>query len=508
MKSRLKELIEREARRLAGEDLKVLAARFREVYFTLLAGAQPEFIRWLLLQAPIVLTPPELEGSAAAGRDGYIYINPAFWCAVVAWHVERCRGDSAEGQVQAVPDLKALIIHEVAHLLLRHPWSAERLVKEVSSASGQDPQKLQYIANLCMDFVVNAGFLAPLIPEAQLLPLEGVWDRASFRKFLTQALGGGLPSPISQMFSHPDLEHWGWDDLFRYIVKHLPPEDSPGGGSSPDSPGRGEGRDVHGRPLPQGGVVVREGVLAQAQGPSSPSQVWQDISKEAISQARAAGEELGGLTRTLESQFDLRLPWETLLRERLASLLGHGAVRQTWCRPSRKHPLYPGNIRCGGRSLWFLADISGSVGQEELLLIGDIIFSFIKRSGGGQLRLVPWDTEVRGDQILRSRSDMARLPALCGGGGTVIRPALVYVEKRARPGDRLVVCTDSLIADLEKEETRLLLRSLGQRLGGLIWIHFGSEEDLHLVARAAGEYLQPLWIDPRSRVLRKGPVEI
>lgn len=533
----LEKLVEAEARRLSEQDLKDIALRFNEAYVSLIADNRPDgFVNWLLVQAPIVLLPPSNRGSAGAGTDGYVYINPAFWSAIVSWHIQNCGGDADAGQERALPDLKALVAHEMGHLLLRHPWSGQRIVDETAASTKFGRTRLQYIANICMDFVVNAGFCAHLFPDAEVLRRHGIWDRQSFKNFLASALSvRKLPGEIENLFQEPDLEQWGWDDLFHAIVRHLPataamdemdePEkaseavpsgDENTGMGSPigqwDCPaaardlpmdtGSGDNavRDAHGGYLPGGGTVVRQGGMCTGKENSDPPDLWKRLAAEAVAEARAAGGSAGNTARLFEAEFEVRVPWETLIRERLASSLGYSTVRQTWTRPSRKHPGLPGSVRAGGGDLWLLADVSGSITDDELQLVAGVAYSYLKRTGG-VMRLVPWDTEVHSEYVLRSQADLRGVRSLCGGGGTVIFPVLSYVAERARPGDSICVCTDSEITDIDAPQTLGALKNLGCRLGPVIWIHFGSRHALDAVLKAAGQYVHPVLVDARSRLV-------
>jgi hypothetical protein len=511
------DLMNSENERLSQKNLGEIAENFRKAYSTLLVNNKNKpFLNWLLLQAPINLLPCSTTSTALAATDGNIYINPVFWSAIVACHENTPGEDVLEKQKKKLADLNYLIVHEVGHLMLRHPWSVKRTIMETAQENQiQDPKQFQYIANMCVDFVVNAGFCNQLLPDADVLRNNGISSNESFRNFLQKNVGELSPN-IEEMFKEPDLPLWGWDDIYHVIVNNLTKEQLEkmqkasqdksqglcgsggfgGGGSGGDNAATG----THGEKVDTGTAErIREKGVSSGDL-SNPEAKWRKIAAEAVAEARSMGTGAGNIARLFESDFEVRVPWETLIRERLASSLGNSQVRQTWMRSSRKHDSFPGNLRIGGKNLWLLADVSGSMSDKELDAMAGISLSFLKRTGG-TLRVVFWDTEVCGDNIVRTRSDLKRVSSNGGGGGTVILPALQHLLNNGKKGDNVCVCTDSAIADISNKDTELALKEVCARYGNIIWFHFGSKRELNDVMNISGGKIAPVVINTQSRLV-------
>ena len=300
------------------------------------------------------------------------------------------------------------------------------------------------------------------------------------------------------------MEKWNWEDLFFLILKHLPAETmraAPGLGKvSQGVPGEGETVGVHGEKLDSSkSQLIRRGALGG--GEKDPEQAWERAGAEALNEIRNAGDKAGKMARALEATFEVVLPWKKLLKKRLSAVLGQTHVRQTWCRPSRKHPEFPHICRVGKGELWFLLDVSGSVAPEELRFTLGIVLSYLKRTGG-RLRLVPWDAEVKGDYLLQNAGQLRNLEGVLGGGGTVLFPALAYVKERVKQGDAISICTDSALQDISSEATRGLMVDLARAHGPFIWIHFGTRKDWEKIYGAVGRYVKPVLVDNRARIRR------
>jgi len=535
-KSAFLDLMTSEHDRLSQKDPKEIAENFKKAFAALsINNRNKPFLNWLLLQAPVQLLPCSVETTAFVATDGNMYINPVFWSSIVEHHNREREKTILGTQDQMMSDLSYLVVHEIGHLMLRHPWSGTRIINEAAELYQQpNKQGLQYIANLSMDFVVNAGFCSPLFPDANLLKEEGVGTPESFERFLVQCIGT-VPDKVKEMFEEPDLALWGWDDIFRVIVSNLTQEqldkmsklgnyldfDLSGAGAKASqgqgmgAPGRGTdapGQGTHGEIVPNEGTQrIREGGLSNSgtdgkdglsQDGSIIEDKWKRIAAEAVAEARSMGTEAGNAVRMFEKDFEVKVPWESLIRKQLASYLGHSQVRQTWTRTSRKHPALAGTTRIGGKNLWLLADVSGSINGEELDTMVGIALSYLKRSGG-TMRVVFWDTEVCGDYVLRSKNDLRRVESIGGGGGTLIYPALQHLLDNAQRGDGVCVCTDSAIADITNTSTAAAMKDLYARFGSIVWFHFGNKRDIKAVEEISGRYITPVVVNAQTRLVDK-----
>ncbi|NPA69518.1 MAG: hypothetical protein GXO26_01800 [Crenarchaeota archaeon] len=182
----------------------------------------------------------------------------------------------------------------------------------------------------------------------------------------------------------------------------------------------------------------------------------------------------GLMTREAERAEKAVLDWRRLLAAILSTYMGHGYRRSTYAKPSIV-PGLPGTYSLRG-CLWTLLDVSGSISEKELgrfLAELERILRTIPEIE--KLKVVEWSADAVGPIIVRSPSEVRRLE-IKSSWATAIRPALRLVLKHCKPStEGIIIFTDSMISDVEENETRRLMEEISKRLSPKIWITIAEE---------------------------------
>jgi len=333
-----------------------------------------------------------------------------------------------------------LVAHATLHLALRHPQRRAALVEGLGDVD-------QVLFNTCADALVNSA-LAHV--DWLRLPAGAV----SLEAVLAEALG--LRQTAAQA-----LMDWDVECLYRQIDDRQP---------ASERSGQRVGRDGEAA----GAAVLRDGPraaavrrLGRAQVPDllAPERTGASTAPDAQAEpelARAWGERLSrahagdgqySMLRPLGRELaDRRMPWEQVLRTRVA----RGLVPQrslSWSRPSRSWLANRGRTPGGGRMPWepgwtsarrvsrlvLVVDVSASIDDLLLQRFGAELRAITRRCAAEWV-VIAGDIEVREVRRLVP-GEVARLPAtLAGGGGTDFTP-LLEAAHRERP-DLCVVLTD------------------------------------------------------------------
>jgi len=484
-------LIKENFEMLRERDLGGLSKKLAQSISWLIATTTDGFLRWALYQAPVCVMPPEPETTIFAAEDGKVYVNPPFWNAVVDLAQELHR-DWAD-------ELRFALLHEVAHLLLRHPWEFRGLVSETFlTAYDIEPQAARQWANACMDYMVN-NFCSDVLPRADLIKSLTISSSHDLEQFIRRS-GADFPSHLKEDLETKHYSRFSWKDLFLAIVEGnkgfvLPPEakrlnsktdflDNQHQTPAPITRAKG----VHGELVPEDALIVRPG-LDQLE--DNPEESWSRAMKIAVVEARQskkAGDQPGGHLLLLEQACSVTIPWDTLVRRELANTLNSTRVISSWSRPSRKLDEYPGVLHEGDpATMWLLADTSGSMRDQLELITGTALSYFQWLACPGEIKIIPWDASAYAEITVKSQADLRQLREIPGGGGTVINPALDQVLQKLEQGQLVVVCTDSCIDDLETPGFKQKMVRIHKVSGNnVLWLNFGSPSDAKVVENLPG----------------------
>ncbi|AGZ42075.1 vWA domain-containing protein [Actinoplanes friuliensis] len=305
-----------------------------------------------------------------------------------------------------VPELAAVWIHEVAHLLRDHHGRATRL----PPGTGDD----HYRVNVAQDCEINDDLVADRLP----LPADRVEPR-------TYGLRAGLV----------------FEKYLQLLPKEVRSVDCGSGAHGVDRPWE------HDDP---GGV---SDVEAEA------------IRRDTARQLRSRGDVPGGWRRwadqLLESKVDWRRQLAGAVREAVA--WASGAVDYAYQRPSRRSAALRGvilpSLRRPVPRVAIVVDTSGSMGEPELAAALAEVAAVLRvvGVGGNRTTVLACDAAVQVTRSVYSAADVQ----LAGGGGTDLRVG-VAEALRSRP-HVVIVLTDGFTPwpDAPLERTRLIAGLIG-----------------------------------------------
>lgn len=163
--------------------------------------------------------------------------------------------------------------------------------------------------------------------------------------------------------------------------------------------------------------------------PESKARIKQQIQQkvaQAASMARMAGQLSGVLGEIVGRILNPPLPWQEILQEHMTQV---SRDSESWARRDRRHPeIYlPGRHSLRMGEIVFIADVSGSVSDDEARQVaGEIgaVAEFVKPE---RIRVAYCDTQVIGEQTFEEGEEInLKIPR---GGGTDMRVALNVVER-------------------------------------------------------------------------------
>ncbi|MEV4498614.1 VWA-like domain-containing protein [Micromonospora arborensis] len=366
---------------------KLLAARFRAAHD-----------RPYLASALYSVTVVESRSVPTMGVDRRwrCYVNPDFVAGL------------------AVPQLAAVWIHEVAHLLRDHHGRADRLAAE----HGRDHHRV----NVAQDCEINDDLLADRLP----LP-PGRLEPTTY----------GMPAGL----------------LFERYLTLLPPE--VGG----DDCGSG----AHGVDRPwEVGDGSGEGISEVEAGA-----IRRDTSQQIRQASRSRGSVPAGWQRWAETVLEPTVDWRRALTGavREAAAWASGAVDYTYQRPSRRSPalskvVLP-RLRQPLPRVAIVVDTSGSMSDGQLAAALAEVSGVLKAVGigGNRVTVLSCDAAV---QVVRAVCTVGAV-RLAGGGGTDMRVG-VDEALRHRP-HIIVVLTDGYTPwpATPPESARLIVGLIGAK---------------------------------------------
>lgn len=311
----------------------------------------------------------------------------------------------------SVPNVSAVLVHEVGHLLRDHAGRARTLPQPVNHATWN------YATDAAInDDLLKVGYDLPegaVTPEALELPVNGVEE------------------------TYYSLLHDRWAD-------HLPPADEQGCGSGAGDPQAEWELDATGR-APMGQDAIAPG-LSPGRADEVRRQVAHAVTEQVRSQGRGATP--AGVQRWAEDALTPpQVPWQSVLGAALRRAVTHtrGNVEPTYTRMSRRR--VPGVILPGRRSpvvnIAVVLDTSASVSPGQLSTGLSEIDGVLATGATGprhaaHLHVVTCDADVASCTRVQRAADVA----LAGGGGTDMRVGIdAAAALRPRP-DVIIVMSD------------------------------------------------------------------
>ncbi len=306
-------------------------------------------------------------------------------------------------------DMVLTVIHELLHAILLHPIrKREMVIKKVSEGYGPR-EYLEILANAAVDFKVY---------ECMRMMNIKVGERS---------------------YSRLSAE-----DIFEELIREAPKVGKiitdVYGKFSPDLV---EILDVDGFILNMGREELENAELDELE------EVIRRITVESVIAAKTAGISLSSFDEWLISYLsEYRINWRVLLRRHVAMGIARSYVR-TWTKVNRKNPNFPGYREISRPVVWCFVDVSGSVGYDEFKQFMGEVLKASKEAA--KTVLVLWDTDVRGEFVVKRLRDLEGVK-FGRGGGTTFGPVIRGYGKRIRPTDVMTCLTDGVWRDEEEAE--------------------------------------------------------
>lgn len=353
-----------------------------------------------------------------------------------------------------------VIIHELLHILLRHPERGMELQRRYGPQS-------HLIINLAMDakvnLYINKLFNKDLLKrwEKELEISEEEIERLSIEEIVEKLLekakqnqepliegsGEGLHSPQT-------VPSAGSGNINKDTSA------SPNTSQTPIQPPipLDNGADVI--PLDQPLDQKEEEGIELNKGKRKPEDIEkakEELEKkivESLLKAKMAGAQGSAIfDRILDELLKPKINWKVLLRKALYDGIIAKSVINTWLKPNRRLPdIVPGCKILSVSDVWAFVDVSGSISNQEFKQFLSEVAEITKY--GGKVHLITWDTDVTGHYIIKTKYQMINVK-FKGGGGTTFAPVFKKFIKSIKPDDMIVILTDGHWFDME-EATKLL----------------------------------------------------
>lgn len=297
-------------------------------------------------------------------------------------------------------ELRFLILHETRHKLYRHLHVWRHLYEE-------DAQT----ANMACDYAINLQ----IADENR----DG---------YATMPMRDGKPiGLIDERFRNMDVAK-----IYR-VLRQERQEQSGGQG------GQGDNQD--------GGMDDHNWDEAQSLSEDEKKDLDKQIDQAIRQGALAAGHMGHAVSRDLQDLMRPQVDWREVLRN-FAMETCSGNEYGTWRRPNRKYiaagHYMPSTYSESVGELVVAVDTSGSITAEALTQVLSEIVGICHTVSPSAVRLLYWDTMVRGDERY-DREDLDRIPSSTkpkGGGGTRITCVNKYMDEHNIKPQAVIVLTD------------------------------------------------------------------
>lgn len=287
-------------------------------------------------------------------------------------------------------EVVGLICHEVLHCASGHPFRRD----------ARDPKKW----NVACDMAIN-----PIVQES----------------------GMTLPNGSLQ----PTAEHFG--KSAEYIFDRLP-----------DNP-NGDGGNGQGQPDKDGNGPSAPGEVRDSPSPDTAEEGeeinnaadWQQITREAATQAKAMGSLPTGLDRFAKQVLAPRVDWKAALRKFVQE---NAASDYTWAKPATRYigqDLYLPSLRSESMPAIAIAvDTSGSMDEVSLAAAKAEVLAVVDETSPVRVTVLYADSQVARQDTFERGDVIDFRPA--GGGGTDFRPVFEAIAAMDESPVCLIYITD------------------------------------------------------------------
>lgn len=361
-----------------------------------------------------------------------------------------------------------VVLHELLHVELKHLFNYADLFKENAQ-----------LANAAADYVVN-GIIVQMdgynkwikLPKGALVdPKFFGWSVRQIYRFLkTGRDRDGQQHEREERYEDNDDEQQGQPGRSGggKPEKKEKEKDKSGSGDPTDEQddeqdGDGEPQEGAGQPRKIGKVVI-DGEEFDVQTHDehdyeTAAEMSEEEVAEKIEEIDEAVREGGVIAGLLGKDLPLEVKeavapvtdWTEIVRQFMTSnTTGRGDY--TWRKLDMRRliddVIMPGQESESLGDIGLFTDTSGSTIGPVLDKMCQIMETFCKQCIPDNLRVLYWDTEVRGEQVFRSNYDGLRSKLRpVGGGGTKVGCLPPYVIRRGYKFDFVIVLTDGWVED-------------------------------------------------------------
>ena len=361
-------------------------------------------------------------------------------------------------------EIKALLVHEIEHVALGHPWRRD----------GRDHRRW----NQACDKAINGD----LKRDGYKLPADVLYPTSEEEGKSAEWIYTRMPEPEAQPQPQPEPEPEPGDEQGEGDGdgdEEGEAEGQPGDGDGDeegegegndddgqgegesegdgDGQGQGDGKDGEGQPGQENGQGDGQGqpdplgevrdapTEVDADGDPAPTEhEWKDRVMVAMTQAKMQGNMPGGAERQVGIAMRPRVDIRSLM---LRFFTDRAASDYSWTRPSPRYlpsGLYlPALHEPGMGEVAVLVDTSGSVDSTSLQYARGILESVLDECHPAGITLYFVDTEVANTHRMERGEPLTWEPK--GGGGTDFVSAFDVMEK-AEPQPVAIVCITDLAA--------------------------------------------------------------
>jgi predicted metal-dependent peptidase len=312
-------------------------------------------------------------------------------------------------------EVEATIVHEIYHLLRRHPARSMSIASSLTTH--EELQRHKKLWNLAADAEINDDL------KAEGFDVRDTW-------FFPSTMG--MPDNLlaEDYYYHLIENPEKADEL---IGNYFPEEFSINigmGGDGSSSHGMGEAWETE----------LKKSGLSEAEVEFVRRQVAEAI-------MRHPGHLSGNLLRWAEEMVGPpKVDWRKELPANIHSSIAQyraGTEDYTYSRPSRRHQscdiVFPSMFDIDPKFANVI-DTSGSISDKDIATFQAEISGILSSIGGGLLRVLSVDAEVQSDVEVSSIEELKY--SLKGGGGTDMGAAIRYLEDSPNKPDICIILTD------------------------------------------------------------------
>lgn len=327
------------------------------------------------------------------------------------------------------PKLRGLVLHENLHVALNQIVRGRNMISEN-----------QKLFNIAADFVVN-GIIASI--KVKLLGRDEPF---------VELPDGALYDPM--------FENWSVREVYDYLKKECQkPNDDGGDSKSKPQDGQGDGQGDSGN---DGEIEVNgkkydlsdrdEHDVADAKEmDAEEAKKHSDQVDRALRQGGMFAGRLGAnIPRAISDSLQSKVDWREVLRDFVSNHTS-GKDEMTWRKYNRRllaSDIYmPSCINETVGEIIYCIDTSGSIDQEQLNEAAAELVSICEVCEPEVVRVIWWDTDVRGVQKFGpgEYGNILRLLKPAGGGGTRVGCVSEYIEKEKLKPECMIIITDGYV---------------------------------------------------------------